>query len=174
MATQAPQLSAATQPRPGCAQQGLTCPRVGFGEERPLEFRHLAQNPLLAPEGGHAEGAVRGPTVGGGGDSHGGGMVASAGLVGEWSGVEWSGDSRTVPGALASSCPLYFGGRQASFLLLSALVWGVATWVHVVSFRGGLVLLSLCVVSLTNSVCVSLRTCFTIILSSLVFRLIAL
>ena len=44
----------------------------------------------------------------------------------------------------------------------------------IVSFRGGLVLLSLFVVSLANSVCVCLRTCFTILLSYLVFRLIAL
>ena len=44
----------------------------------------------------------------------------------------------------------------------------------IVSFRGGLVLLSLCVVSLANSLCVCLRTCFTILLSYLVFRLIAL
>ena len=44
----------------------------------------------------------------------------------------------------------------------------------IVSLRGGLVLLSLCVVSLANSLCVCLRTCSPIHLSYLVFRLVAL
>ena len=45
---------------------------------------------------------------------------------------------------------------------------------NLVSFRGGLVPLSLRVVSLANSVRVCLRTCFTVIVSCLVFRLIVL
>ena len=72
--------------------------------------------------------------------------------------------SNACPGVLALHAGIYLP-IYISFSCLTLSLYHLEV---------GWSLLSLCVVSLANSVCVCLRTSFTIVVSCLVFRLIAL
>ena len=82
---------------------------------------------------------------------------------------------------------IFFGLSSGPFITVTCMSIHGNTWTDalhaarfncfdfvIVSFRGGLVPLSLYVVPMANSVCIGLMTCFTSIVSCLVYRLNAL